>query len=281
MQQGFGARTACPSWPDVLIQKERLMNVRTIQPLPQLLRHSSSLLRRIARTASVAAAASVASWATAQAQTVPPQPVNVMNLSASASIDVTMDILAITFSTTRDGADAATVQTQLKQALDSALSEARKVAKPGQLDVRTGNFSLSPRYAPKGGINGWQGSVQLQVEGRDMTAISQLAGRINSLSIANVRHALSREAREKIEGETTAQAIARFRERAQTQAQLFGFTGYGIREVVVNTEGTAFAPPVMAMRVRADLAAAEAPVPVEAGKTTVSSSVSGSVVMTR
>jgi hypothetical protein len=38
------------------------------------------------------------------------------------------------------------VQTQLKAALDAALAEAKKSAQPGQLDVRTGNFSLSPRY---------------------------------------------------------------------------------------------------------------------------------------
>jgi predicted secreted protein len=234
------------------------MNIRS-------LRHRAEVpplgLAQMAAAAAVTALAGMAGWGSAHAQV--------------------LDILAISFSTTRDGTDAAVVQAQLKQALDLALAEARKVARPEQLEVRTGNFSLSPRYSSKGGINGWQGSVQLQVEGRDMAAISQLAGRIQTLSIASVRHGLSREAREKVEAETTAQAIARFRERAQTQSQLFGFTGYTVREVVVNMEGAPMAPVAMAMRFRADAAPAEAPVPVEVGKTTVSSSVSGSVVMTR
>ena len=91
-------------------------------------------------------------------------------------------------------------------------------------------------------MTGWQGAAQLQVEGSDMAAITQLAGRIQTLSIANVRHGLSREAREKVEAETTAQAIARFRDRAQAQAQLFGFTGFAIREVSVGTDGSQ--PPV-------------------------------------
>lgn len=224
-----------------------------------------------------------APWA-AQAQSaspVPP-PQNLMSLQATATAEVTMDLLSIAFGTTKEGTDAAAVQSQVKQALDAALAEARKSAKPGQVEVRTGNFSMSPRYSPKGGINGWQGTASLVVEGRDMVAISQLAGRIQTLSVTRVAYGLSRETREKVEAETTAQAIARFRERALAQAQLFGFTGYSLREVQVNTEGAVLPGPVaMRARVAAAPMVAEEALPVEAGKTSVSSSVSGSVQMTR
>ena len=115
------------------------------------------------------------------------QPQGVVALSASVTTEVTKDLLSVTFSTTREGADAASVQTLLKQALDTALAEAKKVAKPGQIDVQTGNFSLFPRYAPKvGGITGWQGSAELVVEGKDIPGIAQLAGRITTLSIDRV-----------------------------------------------------------------------------------------------
>ena len=77
------------------------------------------------------------------AQTAPwTPPQNVLQLSATGTVEVQQDLLSMTLSTTRDAADAATVQTQLKTALDAALTEARKNAQPGQLDVRTGNFSL-------------------------------------------------------------------------------------------------------------------------------------------
>ena len=85
----------------------------------------------------------------ARAETPPPQ--GVLSLSASASVEVTKDLLAVTFSTTREGTDANAVQAQLKQALDAALAEAKKAARPGQVDVQTGNFSLFPRYAPEQG----------------------------------------------------------------------------------------------------------------------------------
>lgn len=227
----------------------------------------------------VAGAVLLAGQGPVEAQTLLPPPQNVMSLSATATAEATTDLLSIVFSTTRDGADAGQVQSQLKQALDQALAEARRVARPGQLDVRTGNLSLTPRYAAKGGINGWQGSVQLQIEGRDMTAISQLAGRIQTLSIARVQHMLSREAREKLEAETASAAIARFRERASVQSQQFGFSSYSVREVQIGTDSPAGVVPVAAMRMATAAVMADQALPVEPGKATVTTTVSGSVQM--
>ena len=133
-------------------------------------------------------------------------PQNVVQLSANAAIETQQDILTITMNTTREAADANTVQTQLKTALDTALTEAKKNAAPGQLDVRTGNFSLYPRYGKDSKINGWQGSTELVLEGRDFAKISSTAGKIQTLTIGNVAFSLSREQRNKVE--TEAQQIA-------------------------------------------------------------------------
>jgi predicted secreted protein len=218
----------------------------------------------------------------AQAQTAwAPPPQNVVSLAATASLELTMDWLTIVFSTAREGSDAAAVQSQLRQALDAALAEARKGARPGEVNVRTGGFSLYPRHAPKGGLAGWQGSAELIVEGRDAAALSQLAGRIQTLTIARVQWSLSREAREKVEGEVTAQAIARFRARADLVARQFGFGSWTMREVNVSSND---APglPVPVMRAQAMRAAAdEAPLPVEAGKATVTATVGGSVQLAK
>lgn len=208
---------------------------------------------------------------------------NALNLSATASQEVTRDVLGVSFTTTKEGSDATQVQSALKQALDAALAEARKIAKPGQVEVQTGNFALYPRYAPKTGqINGWQGTAELQVEGKDTAAIAQLSGRIATMSIARVGYSLSREAREKVEGEVVAQAIARYKLRAADYARQFGFSGYQIGEVSVNTADSGpmpMAAPSM-MRMKAAGMADEA-LPVEAGKATVSVSVNGVVVMTK
>lgn len=205
-----------------------------------------------------------------------------LNLSVSANQEVTRDVLSLVFSTTKEGADAGAVQAALKQALDAALAEARKAAKPGQVEVQTGNFSLYPRYAPKGGgINGWAGSAELLVEGRDATAIAQLSGRISTLSIARVGWGLSREAREKVEADVAAQAISRFKARAADYSRQFGYGGYSIGEVSVATQDGGVMPMAApAMRYKSAALVEEA-LPVEAGKATVSVTVSGVVQMSK
>ena len=49
---------------------------------------------------------------------------------------------------------------------------------------------MNPRYSPKGQLNGWQGTAELVIEGRDLTGIGQLAGRIQSMTIARVAQGL-------------------------------------------------------------------------------------------
>jgi len=246
---------------------------------PAVARRAASLAAAVALAAgsvSALAAGSASEIASAFA------PQGVVSLSSSASLEVTKDLLSVTFSTTRDGNDAASVQAQLKQALDAALAEAKKVARPGQVEVQTGNFTLSPRYTNKGVSNGWQGTVELIVEGRDMQAIGQLTGRITTLTINRVGYALSRELREKSEGEVSAQAIARYRAKAADYAKQFGYSGYTIREVNVASNEQPPMPRPMMMQARA--AAAPAPddaLPVEPGKGTVTVSVNGTVQMTK
>ena len=204
---------------------------------------------------------------------------NVAQLTASGSVEVQQDLLSISMSTTRDGTDASTVQTQLKQALDTALTQAKQAVLPGQLDVRTGNFSLYPRYGKDGKINGWQGSTELVLEGRDFARITTTAGKIQSLTLANVSFALSREQRAKVEGEAQTLAIERFKTKALDIAKGFGFTGYTLREVSINAndQGYVNRPRLMAMQAKSDMA--ESAVPTEAGKSTVLVNVSGSVQM--
>lgn len=243
-------------------------------------------LAKVTATAAAAAAAAVLGAATPALAQVQPPPQNVLNISASASTEVARDWLTVVFATTRESVDAAAVQGQLKQALDAALAEARKVARAGQVEVATGGFSLSPRYAARANaapqISGWQGSAELVVEGRDVQAIAALTARITTLSIARTGFSLSREARQKVEDEVAAQAIERWRARADTMSRQFGFTGYQVREVAVNAEGGGMVAQPMVRAQAARMSAMEdSALPVEGGKATVTATVSGSVQMTR
>ena len=242
-----------------------------------------SLPKRTAFTCLLTSCLMAGQWLAAPSAnaTEAPPPQGVVSLMASATVEVTKDLLTVTLSTAREGPDAGSVQTQLKQALDAALAEAKKAARPGQLDVQTGNFSISPRYTNKGVSSGWQGNAELVIEGRDMQAIGQLTGRITTLTISRVGYNLSRELREKVEGEVAAQAIARYRAKASDYARQFGYATYAIREVNVTTNESSPGRPMPMMQARAMSAPTDDALPVEPGKGTVVVTVNGSVQMNR
>lgn len=212
-------------------------------------------------------------------QTMPRELQNVAQLSANGSVEVQQDMLAISMSTTREASDANVVQTQLKTALDAALTEAKKSVLAGQLDVRTGNFSLYPRYGKDGKINGWQGSTELVLEGHDFARISAAAGKIQTLTISNVAFSLSREQRAKAEGSAQSIAIERFKAKASEIAKGFGFNSYSLREVSVNAADQGYVPRPRIMAMEMKMSSADAAVPVEAGKSTVVVTVNGSVLL--
>lgn len=206
-------------------------------------------------------------------------PQNVVQLSASGAVEVQQDLLVLVLQASRDGKDAAAVQTQLRQALDSALPEARKGAEPGAMDVRTGQFSLSPRYGPAGQITGWQGRAELVLEGRDFGRITATAARIGTMVIGQVGFGLSRTERNRAEREAQSEAIRNFKVQAAELSQAFGFSGYTLREVGVSSHSSAPGPRPRMVAMEAKMASADAPIGVEAGKSTVEVTVSGTVQM--
>ncbi|HRH04472.1 MAG TPA: SIMPL domain-containing protein [Burkholderiaceae bacterium] len=215
----------------------------------------------------------------AYAQAIPVTPAlsNVVQFSAQGSFEVQQDILTISLSATRESTDASSLQIQLKAALESALAEAKKAVNGNAMAVRTGQFNVFPRYDKNSKINGWQGTVELILEGSDFERIASTAGKIQTLTVSNVSFGLSRDQRIVAESKAQAIAINRFKFKASEISNSFGFSTYTLREVAISAADQAYTPRprVMAMDIR--LASVESTVPVEAGKNTVVVNVSGSI----
>jgi predicted secreted protein len=206
-----------------------------------------------------------------------PEPRNVVQLSASGSVEAQQDFLTVTLSTTREGSDAGTVQTWLRQAFDGALVELKKAAQPAAMEVRSGGFNLQPRYGNDGKINGWMGSAELVLEGSDFSRIGSAASKAQPLTISNMRFGLSRQARAQLETQAQTLAIAGFKTKAADIARAFGFADYTLREVNVGSaeQPTGPAPRMMAMSAKGMVA--DAAIPMESGKSLVQVSVYGAV----
>ena len=225
-------------------------------------------------------AAALPTLAVAQSPVVHRDTEGIVSLSSSATVQVPNDWISVQFTTTKEGPDATAVQAALKDALATALAQARQVAKPdGHVEVQGGGFSLQPRLNSKGQVSGWAGTTSLSVQGRDMGTIAELAGRVQTMTVGNLDYSVSREAREKVEGEVAEQAIARFRAKAAGYAKAFGYATFTLREATVNVDNGQ--PVVRPYRLKAamSISSNSEPLPVEAGSGSVTANVNGSVQM--
>lgn len=243
------------------------------------------LFRSMAAGLMLAAVAATGSQAWAQsAGHSAEKPTNVVQLAAQGVVEVKQDWMTATLSTTKDGRDAATVQAQLQKAVEAAMTTLRADARAGQMEVSTGNFSISPRYGNNSKLEGWQGQADIVLQGRDFVRITQAAAKVQGMTLSGTSFGLSREAREKVEGEAQAKAIENFRQRAAAISKSFGFAGYSVREVSVHASGGYVRPMLQARAASMNMAksagyADAAPVPVESDSAEVTVNVSGSVQM--
>ena len=91
---------------------------------------------------------------------------------------------------------------------------------------------------------------------------------------------LSPEQRSKVERDAQSLAIENFKTQAADLTRAFGFADYTLREVSVNSNSHSPGPRprMMAMEAKSVMAS-DSPIAVEAGKSTVTVNVSGSVQM--
>ena len=208
------------------------------------------------------------------------QPSGVLSLAAQASADVPQDVVDITLFYEQEAQDPASLTSVLNQRADAALRQAKGV---DNVTAHSGSFTVYPSTDRDGRISAWRGRTEVVLESKDFTAASKLAGKMSdSMQVGSVTFSLSPEAQRAAEQKLSTQAIASFKQQAQSSAQAFGYSGYAIREVNIGHNGSS-PRPVMMMAARNMSADAKmsAPMALEGGTSTVTVNVSGSVQMNR
>lgn len=235
-------------------------------------------------TFTLAAAVLLAGAAMAQSafaqNVVQAQPSGVLSLAAQASADVPQDVVDITLFYEQEAQDPASLTSVLNQRADAALRQAKGV---DNVTAHSGSFTVYPSTDRDGRISAWRGRTEVVLESKDFAAASKLAGKMSdSMQVGSVTFSLSPEAQRAAEQKLSTQAIASFKQQAQSSAQAFGYSGYAIREVNIGHNGSS-PRPVMMMAARSMGADAKmsAPMALEGGTSTVTVNVSGSVQMNR
>jgi predicted secreted protein len=218
--------------------------------------------------------------ASAQTAVINQQPAGVLSLSAQASAQVPQDVVDITLFYEQEATDPSSLTNTLNQRADAALREARGVE---GVTAKSGSFSVYPSTDRDGKISAWRGRTEVVLESHDFAAASKLAGKMSSsMQVGSVAFSLSPEAQRNAEQKLVTQAIDSFRKQAQTAAQGFGYSNFTIREVNIGRGGVQPRPVMMMQsRVMAADAKMAAPIAMEAGTSTVTVDVNGSVQMGR
>ena len=197
-----------------------------------------------------------------------------VDLSAEASRPAANDMVRATVFAEASGSNPAELARRVNQDIAEGLKTIK--GKAG-VSVKSGHQSTFPVYAQNQKIESWRMHSELVLESRDAAAVSELLGQLQQmrLAIGSVSQLPAPETRRKVEDEATRDAIGAFRQRAAVVADVLG-KPYRIRHLSIQQSGQM--PPVPVMRAsRAMAADAAPPVPLEAGESLVTTTVSGQV----
>ncbi|MHB1372258.1 MAG: SIMPL domain-containing protein [Thauera sp.] len=197
-----------------------------------------------------------------------------VELSAEASKAAVNDLATAVLYVERNGPNAAAVAREVNREIAAALEVARTRS---DVKVQSGNTSTWPVYAQdgKGRITGWRMRSEIQLESRNLSAMSELVGELQStLALGHINMQPAPETRRTAIDEATVDALRAFEQRAELIAGALG-RKHRIAHLSVGHSG--FQPPMPRMRAAAAMSAEVASAPLEGGESQVSVHVSGRI----
>jgi predicted secreted protein len=204
----------------------------------------------------------------------PPHPPSV-TLSAAATASVPNDRMQASLRAEADNADAAAAANVVNTRMAKALARARAVV---GVEASTTGYS-SFQVTDKAQVTRWRVAQTLKLEGSDFASLSALISQLQAeggLVVDGTQFSVSDVSRRKAEESLTQQAIKSWQARAAEAARGFGFDGWRVGSVAIQT-GESFRPQPM-MRAMAFEAKA-APVAMEAGNSDITVTVSGNAIL--
>ncbi|MFA7293004.1 MAG: SIMPL domain-containing protein [Rhodocyclaceae bacterium] len=209
---------------------------------------------------------------TFSAQAASPSLTTTIDLSAEASRPAANDLARATVfaeaTSTSPGEAAKKVNPLVAEAIDTAKTYAR-------IKVQTAATHTYPVYAKGGKIEAWRMRSEIALESTDTAALSELLGKLQAnMGVSGVTLNPSPETRKKAESEATLEAIAAFKGRAKLVADALG-KPYRIKHLAIG--GQQYRPPAPMLRAAPMAAMEAAPMPIEAGESLITTSVSGQI----
>jgi predicted secreted protein len=192
------------------------------------------------RSAAVLALVPLLAAQTAPAAEKEPTPRDQVSFHLAATREVPNDWVVATLGVEEESADAAALASRVNRRMADALA----LAKGDQrLSVSSGAYTTHPVY-DKSRIVRWRASQDMVVEGADVGAITEIAGKLQAqgLLLRSVAFSVAPETKKRIEEELIVEALGEFRGRAGLIARGLGRRGWNLLSVEIGESG--LPPPV-------------------------------------
>lgn len=198
-----------------------------------------------------------------------------VELSAEASRRAPNDFAVATAYVEASDPDPARLAKRVNEALATALDQARRYP---DVSTRSAGVHTYPVYGKDGRrIEGWRMRSEIQLESRNLAALSELLGRLQgALAISQLTIRPAPETERATADQAATDAIHAFEARAKTISATLG-KHYRIRHLAVAYGGGGPVRPMMRAMAMAEDAGT---VPLEAGDTEVIVNVSGTIELT-
>lgn len=196
-----------------------------------------------------------------------------IELVAEGSAEAANDLASALAYFEATDANPATLADKVNKVIAEALATTRSYPSVKAASAGTSTYPVYNRDGRT--LEAWRMRSQIQLESRDMAAISKLIGNLQSrLAVSQISLQPAPDTRRAAEDTATVAAIEDFQRRARLAADSLG-RKYRIQHLSINQSGGR--PPVY-MRARVAMASADAaPAPIEAGESSVTVSISGTV----
>lgn len=191
-----------------------------------------------------------------------------LELQATATGFASNDEMVVHLNADESGNEVGPLNDKVLEAMNQALETARQQA---GVKARVGSVNTMPIHDREGQRTSWRVVGTVILEGTDLKATGDLAGRLaRDLHLASVQYRLTPARRVEAENRLIDEAAAAFRDRAGRASRALGYDGYRLQSVNVQTSTSGPRPP-MPMMMKSAMASdhAEAAVPAEGGDATI------------
>jgi len=197
---------------------------------------------------------------------------NRVSFQVERSREVPNDQVRAVVGVSAEDSDSARLANRVNETMAWALDVAKRAK---GVEVRSGGYQTYPVHE-KGSITRWRAQQDLQLESRDVAAVSELLGKLQSrLALRGIEFGVSTEKRRELEASLVAEALAAFRQRAEQVQKELGARDHELVSLSIHTPD-AYRPPHAVMMRSAAAESVTAPA-FESGDSTLTSRVDATI----